>query len=157
MNKIMKLDLQDGDTLSELWSLQHKAYRLEAEIIGFHEIPPLLETRDMLSRSEELFYGSFDDHGDLMGAVAVLEESPGKLTVTRMMVNPDFFRQGVAGKLLEYIFDLYLDMEHFIVSTGKLNVPAVTLYTKYGFIPAGVEEVAPGVELIEFHRSGRLS
>ncbi|OKP86270.1 histone acetyltransferase [Paenibacillus helianthi] len=156
MNKIMKLDLQDGGTLSELWSLQHKAYRLEAEIIGFHEIPPLLETRDMLSRSEELFYGSFDDHGDLMGAVAVLEESPGKLTVTRMMVNPDFFRQGVAGKLLEYIFDLYQDMEQFIVSTGKLNVPAVTLYTKHGFIPAGVEEVAPGVELIEFHRNGRL-
>ncbi|OKP90668.1 N-acetyltransferase [Paenibacillus sp. P32E] len=156
MNKIIKLDLQDGGTLSELWSLQHKAYRLEAEIIGFHEIPPLMETRDMLSRSEELFYGSFDDHGDLMGAVAVLEESPGKLTVTRMMVNPDFFRQGVAGKLLEYIFDLYQDMEQFIVSTGKLNVPAVTLYTKHGFIPAGVEEVAPGVELIEFHRNGRL-
>ncbi|OKP67958.1 histone acetyltransferase [Paenibacillus sp. P3E] len=156
MNKIMKLDLQNGGTLSELWSLQHKAYRLEAEIIGFHEIPPLMETRDMLSRSEELFYGSFDDHGDLMGAVAVLEESPGKLTVTRMMVNPDFFRQGVAGKLLEYIFDLYQDMEQFIVSTGKLNVPAVTLYTKHGFIPAGVEEVAPGVELIEFHRNGRL-
>ncbi|MGN7765102.1 GNAT family N-acetyltransferase [Paenibacillus sp. 22594] len=156
MNKIIKLDLQDGDTLSELWSLQHKAYRLEAEIIGFHEIPPLLETRDMLSRSEELFYGSFDDHGDLMGAVAVLEESPGKLTVTRMMVNPNFFRQGVAGNLLEYIFNLYWKMEQFIVSTGKLNVPAVTLYTKHGFIPAGIEEVAPGVELIEFHRNGRL-
>lgn len=156
MNKIIKLDLQDVDTLSELWSLQHKAYRLEAEIIGFHEIPPLLETRDMLSRSEELFYGSFDDHGDLMGAVAVLEETPGKLTVTRMMVNPNFFRQGVAGNLLEYIFNLYLKMEQFIVSTGKLNVPAVTLYTKHGFIPAGIEEVAPGVELIEFHRNGRF-
>ncbi|WP_379163006.1 GNAT family N-acetyltransferase [Paenibacillus sp. sgz5001063] len=156
MNKIIKLDLQDGDTLSEVWSLQHKAYRLEAEIIGFHEIPPLLETRDMLSRSEELFYGRFDDYGDLMGAVAVLEESPGKLTVTRMMVNPDFFRLGVAGNLLEYIFDLYRGMEQFIVSTGKLNIPAVTLYTKYDFVPVAVEEVAPGVELIEFHRNGRL-
>ncbi|MBW4083790.1 N-acetyltransferase [Paenibacillus sp. S150] len=156
MNTIYRLDLQDGDILSELWSLQHKAYRLEAEIIGFHEIPPLLETRDMLSRSAETFYGSFDDSGELTGAVAVQEEAPGKLTVTRMMVNPDFFRQGVAGKLLEYIFEQYPDMEQYIVSTGKLNVPAVALYTKHGFVPAGFEEVAPGVELIEFHRSGRV-
>ncbi|MNC30921.1 Acetyltransferase (GNAT) family protein [compost metagenome] len=156
MSIIIKLDLQNGDILSELWSLQHKAYRLEAEMIGFHEIPPLLETRDMLSRSEECFYGGFDDSGELMGAVAVQEESPGQLTVTRMMVNPDFFRQGVAGRLLEYIFGQYPDMDQFIVSTGKLNEPAVALYTKHGFVPAGLEEVAPGVELIEFHRSGRL-
>ncbi|KWX80485.1 GNAT family N-acetyltransferase [Paenibacillus jilunlii] len=156
MSIIIRLDLQNGDILSELWSLQHKAYRLEAERIGFHEIPPLLETRDMLSRSKECFYGSFDDSGELMGAVAVQEESSGRLTVTRMMVNPDFFRQGVAGRLLEYIFGQYPDMDQFIVSTGKLNEPAVALYTKHGFVPAGLEEVAPGVELIEFHRSGRL-
>lgn len=156
MNTIIKLDLQDEIILSELWSLQHKAYRLEAEMIGFHEIPPLLETRDMLSRSQEEFYGRFDGSGDLMGAVAVMEESPGKLTVTRMMVSPEYFRQGVAGSLLEFIFAHYPGMEQFIVSTGKLNVPAVTLYTKHGFIPAGLEEVAPGVELIEFYRSGKL-
>lgn len=156
MYTIAKLNLQDEHILSELWSLQHKAYRLEAEIIGFHEIPPLMETRDMLRLVEEDFYGCTDDDGDLMGAVAAKEESPGKLTVTRMMVNPDHFRQGVAGGLLEFLFAHYHGMEQFIVSTGKLNIPAVALYTKHGFIPTGVEEVAPGVELIEFHRSGVL-
>ncbi|CAH1222426.1 hypothetical protein PAECIP111892_05155 [Paenibacillus auburnensis] len=156
MDTIIKLDLKDAFILSELWSLQHKAYRLEAELIGFNEIPPLLETRDMLAGSTEEFYGCFDDSGDLMGAVAVLEESTGKLTVTRMMVHPDHFRKGVAGGLLEFIFQHYSRMAQFIVSTGKLNIPAVTLYTKHGFIPAGVEEVAPGVELIEFYRSGKL-
>ncbi|NOU80265.1 GNAT family N-acetyltransferase [Paenibacillus sp. LMG 31459] len=156
MDTIVKLNLQDEITLDELWSLQHKAYRLEAEIIGFRDIPPLLETRDMLSRVKEDFYGCLDDNEELMGAVAVMEEAPGKLTVTRMMVSPDHFRQGVAGRMLEFIFARYAEMEQFIVSTGKLNVPAVTLYTKHGFIPAGVEEVAPGVELIEFHKSGKI-
>ena len=156
MNTIIKLDLQDDLILSELWSLQHKAYRLEAEMIGFNEIPPLLETRDMLAGSIEEFYGCFDDNDDLMGAVAVIEESPGKMTVTRMMVNPDHFRKGVAGNLLEFIFGSYSGMEQFIVSTGKRNIPAVALYTKHGFIPDGIEEVAPGVELIEFYRSGKL-
>lgn len=156
MDTIVKLNLQDEIMLDELWSLQHKAYRLEAEIIGFRDIPPLLETRDMLSRVTEEFYGCFDETEELLGAVAVTEESPGKLTVTRMMVSPDHFRQGVAGRLLEFIFARYAEMEQFIVSTGKLNLPAVTLYTKHGFIPAGSEEVVPGVELLEFHRTGRL-
>jgi ribosomal protein S18 acetylase RimI-like enzyme len=156
MRTITRLNLQDEYTLGELWSLQHKAYRLEAEMIGFNEIPPLMETRDMLKGSKEDFYGCFEDHEELMGAVAVLEESPGRLTVTRMMVNPDHFREGVAGSLLEYIFAHFTGMEQFIVSTGKLNIPAVTLYTKHGFLPVGVEEVAPGVELVEFHRNGRL-
>lgn len=55
MTKIVKLDLQDEDTLRSLWSLQHKAYRLEAELIGFDSIPPLLETRDTLRSCGEDF------------------------------------------------------------------------------------------------------
>ncbi|MFC3749865.1 GNAT family N-acetyltransferase [Paenibacillus sp. GCM10012306] len=153
---ITRLDLQDEMTVDDLWSLQHKAYRLEAELIGFHEIPPLMETREMLRRSPEVFYGCHDHAYELMGAVAVEEESPGKLTITRMMVNPGHFRKGVAGALLEYVFGKYSEMEQFIVSTGKLNFPAVALYTKHGFVQVGVEEVVPGVELVEFYRRGHV-
>ncbi|NUU61151.1 GNAT family N-acetyltransferase [Paenibacillus agri] len=153
---ITRIDLQDEMTVDDLWSLQHKAYRLEAELIGFHEIPPLMETRDMLRQSPEIFYGCHDHACELMGAVAVEEESPGKLTITRMMVNPGHFRKGVGSALLEYVFEKYSEMEQFIVSTGKLNLPAVALYTKHGFVQVGVEEVAPGVELVEFYRRGHL-
>ncbi|KGE20934.1 GNAT family N-acetyltransferase [Paenibacillus wynnii] len=156
MNEFVKLDLQDELTINELWTLQHKAYRLEAQLIGFLDIPPLLETRDMLRSSSETFYGCVSEDGDIMGAVATKEELPGKLTITRMMVDPDHFRKGIAGSLLNYVFEQYNDMEQFIVSTGKLNTPAVSLYIKHGFIAAGIEEVAPGVELIEFNRSGKL-
>lgn len=156
MNSILKLNLQDEITVNELWSLQHKAYRLEAELIGFQEIPPLMETREMLSRSGETFFGCFDEDEELMGAIAVEEESPGQLTITRMMVSPDYFRRGIASLLLNYVFEHYARMKLYIVSTGKLNMPAVSLYKKHGFLPTLTEEVAPGVELIEFHRSGSL-
>jgi len=155
MSEIARLNLQDDFTVDELWILQHKAYRLEAELIGFRDIPPLLETRDMLRRSREIFYGCLSSDGDLLGAVAVEEELPGKLTITRMMIDPEHFRKGIASRLLYYVFEHYKGMEQFIVSTGKLNEPAVSLYSKHGFVPAGVEEVAPGVELIEFHRIGK--
>jgi len=154
MSEFMKLDLEDELTINELWTLQHKAYRLEAQLIGFRDIPPLLETRDMLRRSLETFYGCLGEDGEIMGAVAILEESPGKLTITRMMVDPDHFRKGVASSLLNDVFERFANMEQFIVSTGKLNTPAVSLYIKHGFISVGTEEVAPGVELIEFNRAG---
>lgn len=156
MSEIMKLNLQDEFTINELWTLQHKAYRLEAQLIGFQDIPPLLETRDMLRRSVETFYGCLSWEGEIMGAVATQEESPGKLTITRMMVDPDHFRKGIAGSLLNYVFEHYDNIKQFIVSTGKLNAPAVSLYIKHGFIADGIEEVAPGVELIEFNRPGKL-
>lgn len=156
MSTILKLNLRDDGIINELWSLQHKAYRLEAELIGFSEIPPLMETREMLKRSTEVFYGCVDEDYELMGAIAVEEESPGQLTITRMMVGPDYFRRGIASSLLEYVFDHYSGMKQYIVSTGKLNKPAVSLYSKHGFVPAGLEEVAPGVELIEFYRRGSL-
>ncbi|MBT2292455.1 GNAT family N-acetyltransferase [Paenibacillus albidus] len=154
MNTIIRLNLQDESTIDDLWSLQHKAYRLEAELIGFHEIPPLMETRDMLKGASEVFYGCWDNNGELMGAVAIAEEQPGQLTVTRMMVNPEHFRKGIASRLLEYVFEQYSHMALFIVSTGRKNTPAVQLYTRHGFVAAGVVEVVPGVELVEFHRSG---
>lgn len=155
MNTINKLNLQDESTVNELWSLQHKAYRLEAELIGFREIPPLMETREMLSSSKEGFYGCFDKDEELMGAVAVEEESP-KIDDYTNDGGAGLFRRGIASHLLEYVFEHFAGMEQFIVSTGKKNTPAVSLYSKHGFLPTGVEEVAPGVELIEFHRSGSL-
>lgn len=155
MNEIVRLDLQDEGLLSDLWSLQHKAYRLEAQMIGFHEIPPLMETRDMLRRCAETFYGCFDDEGELLGAVAVTEETPGLLVVCRMMVSPDHFRQGIASALLEHVFQTYGQMDDYAVSTGAKNAPAMALYEKHGFRPFESEEVAPGVILIEFRRSGQ--
>ncbi|AIQ14466.1 GNAT family N-acetyltransferase [Paenibacillus durus] len=155
MSQIVKLDLQDEGTLSDLWSLQHKAYRLEAELIGFNSIPPLLETRDTLRNCGEDFYGCLSEDGELSGAVATEAERPETLTITRMMVSPDHFRRGIAGRLLEHVFALYPDKERFIVSTGKKNAPAVSLYRKHGFVPITSSEVAPGVELIEFNRSGK--
>jgi hypothetical protein len=57
---------------------------------------------------------------------------------------------------LEYVFEHFSGMEQYIVSTGKLNMPAVSLYSKHGFVPNGSQEIAPGVELIDFYRSGSL-
>ncbi|MGW8959960.1 GNAT family N-acetyltransferase [Paenibacillus sp. NPDC055715] len=142
--------LEDNEMVSQIWRLQHIAYRLEAERIGFDEIPPLMDTFDTLRSCGETFYGWIED-GNLLGALAVQSESSGSLTLTRMMVHPDHFRKGIADSLMEHALNEYHHIPLFIVSTGTLNAPAVALYRKHGFRPVSAAEVAPGVELTTYH------
>ncbi|BFH65260.1 GNAT family N-acetyltransferase [Paenibacillus azoreducens] len=155
---IIKLSLQDDDMVDQIWRLQHIAYRIEAEKIGFYDIPPLLDTHETLQNCGETFYGCLSEDGELIGAVATAHESPGSLTLMRMMVHPDHFRKGIAGRLIRHVLDEHLNIPLFIVSTGAKNEPAVALYLKFGFVPFDTFEVAPGVELTTFHRrAGKLA
>ncbi|MGZ0042882.1 GNAT family N-acetyltransferase [Paenibacillus ottowii] len=142
--------LEDDDIVGQIWRLQHVAYRLEAELIGFNEIPPLMDTLETLRSCGESFYGWLED-GELLGALAVQSESSGSLTLTRMMVHPDHFRQGIADFLMKHVLNKYQSVPLFIVTTGTLNTPAVALYRKHGFRPVSAAEVAPGVELTTYH------
>ncbi len=144
---IQKIDMRDERRVEELLSLQTTAYRLEAKLIGFDEIPPLADTLETLRQSSDTFYGYLTGSGLLAGAVAVEEERPDELTLTRMMVHPDFFRRGIATRLIEHVFALYPDYSAYIVSTGSSNEPAMRLYRRFGFAPFRRESIAPGVEL----------
>ncbi|GIO34192.1 hypothetical protein J2TS6_53330 [Paenibacillus albilobatus] len=154
---ITKLSLQDGDMVDQIWRLQHIAYRLEAEKLGFYDIPPLLDTHETLRNCGETFYGCLDEEGELLGAVATKQETPGSLTLMRMMVHPGHFRKGIAGSLIRHVFESHPNVPLFIVSTGAKNEPAVALYLKYGFVPYETFEVAPGVELTTFHKRADIT
>lgn len=147
---ISKLSLEDRDTVQQIWSLQHMAYPLEAERIGFMEIPPLQDTFDTIRLSGETFFGYVNEEGDIIGAIAVEPEQK-QVTISRMMVHPGHFRKGIAGILIQHVLESYKEAPKFVVSTGTLNTPAVNLYEKFGFVKDHVFEVAPGVELTEFH------
>ncbi|PAD74366.1 MULTISPECIES: GNAT family N-acetyltransferase [Paenibacillus] len=147
---ITMLTLGDDGTVQQIWSLQHMAYPIEAKLIGFSEIPPLMDTFDTIRSSGETFYGYMDEEGDLLGAIAV-EPGEDQVTISRMMVHPGHFRKGIAASLIEHVLDTYRETPLFIVATGTRNSPAVALYEKFGFVRDHAFEVAPGVELTEFH------
>ncbi|MBO2945510.1 GNAT family N-acetyltransferase [Paenibacillus sp. F411] len=153
--EIEALQLGDEDTVQQIWSLQHAAYPYEAQAIGLSDLPPLRDTYASIAACGEIFYGIRDPEGDLIGAVAVELEQE-KLTISRMMVAPDHFREGIATRLVTHVLSTYKEVPLLIVFTGSKNFPAVRLYEKAGFQPVGTLEVVPAVELTEFHlhRSG---
>lgn len=149
---IRSLSLENRDTVQQIWALQHMAYPLEGKLIGFTELPPLMDTFETISASGEAFYGVFNEEDELIGAIAI-EPEDNQVTISRMMVHPAHFRKGIAANLIRYVLDAYSNTSLFVVSTGTKNTPAVALYEKFGFTPVEAFEVAPGVELTEFHLS----
>ncbi|OXM17489.1 GNAT family N-acetyltransferase [Paenibacillus herberti] len=148
--------ITDSAVSNELRALQTAAYLVEARLIGFDGIPQINETHEALLTSNGIFYGCRLD-GRLAGAIALEEESPGELTIDRLVVHPDFFRNGIGRFLLRQTLELYPNVD-WLVSTGALNAPAIQLYLSMGFIETGRKEVAPGLEIANFRRtSGPLT
>ena len=52
---VMLLDLLDASTARQVLALQRMAYRIEADLIGFDDIPPLQESLDELQACKEVF------------------------------------------------------------------------------------------------------
>ncbi|MNR33822.1 putative acetyltransferase [compost metagenome] len=90
----------------------------------------------------------------MLGAIAVAEESPGRLMITRLMVQPDHLREGIGSGLLGHVLKHHSHIKRFMVNAGTRNTPAIALYQKFGFAPVESYMADLGVELILMQRDG---
>lgn len=145
---IQQLNHKNEKTAQTMLAIQHPAYRIEAEMMGFHGIPQLTETLSDLQDSEETFIGYSEE--ELRGFVSYREEEEA-IDIYRLVVHPDHFRKGIARSLLTFLLKKY-EGYNFIVSTGSANVPGRKLYEAFGFEEQQEFEVAPGIYCTEFFR-----
>ncbi|MEH7119574.1 GNAT family N-acetyltransferase [Neobacillus vireti] len=149
--KIIKaLDLHHPKILEQLFELQRTSYLIEAQLIGFYEIPPLKETVEELKVCGETFLGYFDGEY-LAGAISYTVEEH-ELTICRMVVHPSYFRKGIAQKLLIKMEEQNHAIPVLKVSTGKENSPAKNLYLKNGFKYVSDFEVMSGVLISHYKK-----
>lgn len=147
---IKQFDISDKNMAQAVFSLQKKAYQVEADLIGSDEIPPLEESLEDLMSCGERFIGYFTE-GELLGAVSY--KLTGKLLdIHRVMVNPGHFRKGIARRLLLYLEELHGRNREMIVSTEVGNKPACELYGALNFVKVGEELVGNGIALARFRK-----
>jgi ribosomal protein S18 acetylase RimI-like enzyme len=151
---IEQLDVTNDTLARALFRVQKASYQIEADLIGFSEIPPLQESLADLQQSQERFYGCW--LGECLAGAISYEVLNNTLDICRMMVHPDFFRKGVAAALLNYVDHIASVHEPNIakitVSTGADNLPAIRLYEKYGFRAVLHHEVVPGLWIRTFRK-----
>ena len=148
--QLVRLDPLDRDTAAELLELQHRAYRVEAELIGDDRIPPLHETLEDLLGCGETFLGARDG-ATLIGAISWRSDDA-TLDIHRLMVDPGAFRRGTASALVRAALVAEPGARRAVVQTGAANEPARALYLREGFELVDEAVVGGGVRVARFAR-----
>lgn len=146
---IVKLDNTNDKTAEMIVKLQRTSYQVEAELIGFGKLPPLLEAASDIIDSDEVFYGYFLD-SELAGIVSY-KLLGSTLDIYRLAVHPDYFKRGIAKQLLAAV-EATDGIKDIIVCTGLKNTPAVRLYERSGFTETGKKEVAKDIYIVCFRK-----
>jgi GNAT superfamily N-acetyltransferase len=149
---IVSLDIRYSDVAEEVWALQHPAYQVEAALIGVADLPPLRDTVDSLQACEETFLGYRNESEELAGVISYEREREGCYTLCRLMVHPDHFRQGIGSVLIEHLLSELPKPSLCSVSAEIRNMPAITLYERYGFERKDTYQPVSGITMLRLER-----
>lgn len=147
---IRKLNLKDIETAKQVLEVQIASYKIEAQIINFYEIPLLKDTIDTLKQCDETFYGYYINN--ILAGIISFKIIENTLDIHRVAVHPQFFRMGIAGKLVNYVENIQNNINKVVVRTGRDNLPAVNLYLKNGFQKIKDIEISKDIYLTQFEK-----
>ncbi|SFJ51362.1 GNAT family N-acetyltransferase [Thermoflavimicrobium dichotomicum] len=108
---IVPLDVSQREVAEQILAVQIPAYQVEAEWIGFQGIPHLHETITSLMQSNLTFYGYRKD-GCIAGVIAY-EKKQRVLEIDRLVVHPQYFRQGIGQCLIQFVLDNETDVDKY--------------------------------------------
>jgi ribosomal protein S18 acetylase RimI-like enzyme len=111
-------------------AVQRAAYAIEAELIGYPDLPPLHETLAALQATEEELW--LCEEGDALVGVVGLEHDEDEMVIARLFVAPAFFRRGIGSALVAQALT-QAGGRRVRVGTGARNAPALALYARFGF------------------------
>lgn len=115
----------------EIFHVFQKSYKVEADLVGVSNFPPLSRTVDNIQQSNTLFFGFYCQ--EQLAAVIEISNENSKLHINSLTVLPTFFRQGIASKLINHVLQSY-QFIRATVETAVVNEPAIALYERHGFV-----------------------
>lgn len=147
---INKLDNSNAEVAKQIFTIFQNSYKIEAQLIGTLDFPPLSRSARDIENSTTLFYG-FSENESLAAVIEIVINGE-HLDINSLTVDPCYFRKDIADKLINYVLHK-LNVSKAIVETAVVNIPAINLYKKHGFVefkrwtPShGIEKLAMSVE-----------
>lgn len=144
---IRKIDNSSLKLSQMIYAIFQSSYAVEAEILQHDDFPPLKRTVNEIQQSKTSFYGYFLN--EILCAVMELEIYKDHIHIRSLTVAPEFFRQGIGLKLLQFVRDDF-KAALLTVETGHGNTPAVNFYLNFGFKKDKVFMTDVGIEKISF-------
>ncbi|MEU2869529.1 GNAT family N-acetyltransferase [Streptomyces olivoreticuli] len=151
--QIRALDMADEDTAVTTHRIGHRAYAVEAELISFDGIPALRETLEEMRAQPLNWLGAV--HENTLAAFIAWREDTDPVEIDRLCVDPEFFRRGLAARLLTHLLNEIVPDRDIVVTTGAANHPAITLYKRLGFTRGEDFQPTPGLVMARFEMRAR--
>ena len=107
------------------------SYKIEAELLGATNFPPLSRPIEDFYNCPNDFVGYYEEHQ--LVAVVEMKNEASSMHIQSLVVDPAYFRRGIARKLIEFVLEHYA-ITQFTVETGRDNGPARKLYEGFGFV-----------------------
>ncbi|MFT5756868.1 MAG: ribosomal protein S18 acetylase RimI-like enzyme [Alteromonadaceae bacterium] len=149
---ITKLDHSNKDVANQIFTIFQRSYKVEAQLIGTLNFPPLLRSAIDIKNSPTQFYGLSENK--CLAAVIEITVENKHLAIDSLTVDPHYFRKGLADKLISYVLEV-MYFSQAIVETAVVNIPAINLYKKHGFVefkrwtPShGIQKLAMSLESV---------
>ena len=146
---IDRLQNSDLEIAEKIHSVFQASYKIEAELLNAKDFPPLKRTLESYVKSNTSFYGYLKNK-ELAGVIEI-DYNNTVTQINSLVVDPKFFRQGIAKKLMEFVFKTF-DSNLFVVETGLKNEPASELYKKFNFKEVKQWNIDNGIRKIKFER-----
>ena len=124
--KIVKMTASDCRELAEL---DRRCFSVPWSEQSFFE-----ETKNTLAT-----YLLARDDGKTVGYCGFWRVS-GEAQITNIAVLPEYRHQGAAKALIEEMLKICKDDERIILEVRQSNLPAISLYEKFGFEKAGIRK-----------------
>ncbi|HLW30731.1 MAG TPA: N-acetyltransferase [Aequorivita sp.] len=152
---IKKLQNSNIEISKNIFFIFQVSYAIEAELLNITDFPPLKRTLENYINSSTEFFGYFKNQ-NLAGVIEIdnnnNNNNNNKFThINSLVVDPKFFRQGIARKLMEFVFETF-DSDLFVVETGLENGPAIKLYNNLGFKEVNQWNTDHGIRKVKFDR-----
>jgi len=146
---IEKLQNNEIEISKKIRSVFQASYKVEAKLLNATDFPPLKRSLENYVKSNTFFFGYLKNE-DIVGVIEI-DHNKDSTLIRSLVVDPYFFRQGIAKKLMKFVLDTF-DSKLFVVETGLENGPATKLYETFGFIEVQQWDTNHGVRKIKFER-----
>jgi ribosomal protein S18 acetylase RimI-like enzyme len=147
-NNFSHIDKASASDFPSILEIQKKAFFSEAEFYQNFNIQPLTQTlSEMVEECNEKVVLKAAIERKIVGSVrANINENV--CWVNKLVVLPEYQRQGIGEKLLREIETYFPNAEKFTLATGAKSESNIRLYKKVGYEIIGYETFHGGIEAV---------